>query len=472
MNFNLKKILLVLFSLSMIFVFFLFRSIPVTQFWKDYRILYVFTENLSENDILTILEKNGCDSVVSYGKQKVPLLSPIAPVQIQDNSSYLLRRNEFFMDKNHKALVFYVPENYASGLERTIRELSAFQGTDAGTDGKSSFPWRPPLISFAFFLFLFYFSEKRNLFFLGSISFIVLSFTRPLYALSAATSLFIFGFFLFHRLWGRKNFVKTNLNSPYIMIFWLSPILVLIFSSPILSIFYVLALFSSASLVYLYRICEKKKNASFAFNPVFIRSAKMLPILGRNGFRFLLVLLGAIAAIFAVFSISGNVSNFAASTSLPSLPSPVARSQEELVSIKDFAAWSFDALTFPFKKIGSENLDSNSYPQEGEVVAITDYIEETNPDGTSRIVPVRTPAYTFDSEFRENIYKSVEKMDSSSLEKMLLRQGKNACFGYAKSGGTSTTEKFASPLLLIFVALVLALGINYILGRKRYGLSI
>ena len=54
----------------------------------------------------------------------------------------------------------------------------------------------------------------------------------------------------------------------------------------------------------------------------------------------------------------------------------------------------------------------------------------------------------------------------------MLKQGKNASFGYAKSALSSSSERFGILLLLIFIAIPFTLGIYYILGRKRYGLSI
>ena len=108
--FSIKKIFPFVLSLVVLLVLLAFKTLPVSQFWKGYRILYVYTEKLSENDILTILEKNGCENTISYGLQKVPVSSPISPVQTQSQNSYISLRNEFFMDKTHRAAVFYIPE--------------------------------------------------------------------------------------------------------------------------------------------------------------------------------------------------------------------------------------------------------------------------------------------------------------------------------------------------------------------------
>ena len=465
MNLELKKIIPFIISLLALFLLCHFRSMPVSQFWKGYRMLYVYGESLSEQDILTVLEKNGCTSVVSYGKQGLPLASHLSPVQAQDSSSYIYRRADFFMDKNHRAMVFYIPENQDSQLERAIREISSFQGTKAGTDGKSSFPWLAPIISLALFAFFFCFSKKRLLYAAGSFFMLLLSFSRPLFTVAAASSMYLFAFFIFHRVWMRKDFLKTVLNSHYVLLFALSPLLVLLLSSPLNSVFYLFALLGSASFVAIYALLEQSLESRYSFQPVFIRSARMIPVLGRLGIRLLGVLFLSLFITLLSFKFLGNVSSFSNSASMPSLPAPVSHSDGELVQLSDFVNWSWNTVTFPYKKIGE---GSDSVPQEGEVVSINDYQQAAN----GKIVRVSTPAFVFNSDFKDSVYKSIENLDYPALEKMMLRQGKNASFGYAKKAAASNAERFGSLLLLVFITLTAALGINYILGRKRYGLSI
>ncbi len=464
MNLNPKKLIPFLVSLLVFFLLCNFRSVPVSQFWKGYQMLYVYTDTLSESDILTVLEKNGCSSVISYGSQRVPFVSQLSPVQAQDSSSYLYKRADFFMDKNHSAMVFYIPEEQSSQLEKGIREISAFQGTRAGTDGKSSFPWLAPLISLCLFGLLLCLSKRKLLFASGSFFFVLFSFCRPLFTVSAAVSFYLFAFFIFHRIWMRRDFLRTALNSLYIPVFSLSPVLVLVVSSPLNSVFYILSLLGSASLLMCYDFIEQKIGERYSFQPVLIRSARMIPLLGRLGIRLLAALLLSLLITLLCFKFLGNVSSFSNSSAMPALPSPVGRSDGELVKLSDFVNWSWNTVTFPYKKIG-ENI--SSVPEEGEVVSIKDY-QESN----GKIVAVTTPAFVFNSEFRDSVYKSLEKLDYPALEKMMLSQGKNTNFGYAKNATSSNAERFGSLLLLVFITVTAVLGIYYILGRKRYGLSI
>ena len=464
MQLNIKTLTSAIISLVVLFLLFQFRTVPVSQFWKGYRILYVFSEELAETDILSILEKNGCDSVISYSNQRMPLFSQIAPVQQQSEDSYLFRRNSFFSDKNNRALVFYIPEEFSSSLEKSIRELSAFQSTVAGSDGKSSFPWVAPLIALCFFFILFYFSKNKALYLCASVFPVLFAFSRPLYTVSAAVCLCIFSLFLFHKSWKRSDFLKVTLNSPYILIFILAPLLILFFSSPILAFFYVFSLLGTVSLLVMYDFYETSKENSYSFKPVFIRSARMIPTVGHLGIRLLGVLSATVFSLLIIFVVSGNVSGFSAASSMPSLPSPVSRAEAELVNLTDFINWTWASVSFPYKKIGEPSLSS---PQDGEVVSITDYIEENG-----KIVPVDTPVFVYNAEFRENIYKSINKFDYPAIEKLLLKQGKSASFGYAKTAQVSSSEKFGTILLFILLAIPFSCGICYILGRKRYGLSI
>lgn len=464
MRFDLKKLLPVLVALISFFVLFHFRSVPVSQFWKGWRMLYVYTGELNENDVLAVLEKHGCSSVISASNQRVPLLSQISPIQAQEADSYLVRRSDFFVDKSGLANVFYIPEDQSPQLDDAIRELTAFQGTSAGTDGKSSFPWIAPLVCLFLFIILFYFSKKKTLFFCGAVFFLVLAFSRPLFTVCASVSLYLFAFFIFHRIWGRKDFLRTTLNSPYVPFFAISPVLVMLVSSPVNSLFYIIALVGSVSFVQVYHLREESDNLRYSFKPVYIRTSRMIPVIGRLGIRMLGTLLFSLILILLAFKLSGNVSDFSGSASMPSLPSPVNAQSSELVQLNDFVNWSWNTVTFPYRRIGESSW---AVPHEGDTVFITDY---QSVDG--KIQAVETPAFVFNNEFRDSVYKTADKLDYPALEKMMLRQGKNASFAYAKSASTSSNERFCIILLFVFITITAALGIYYILGRKVHGLSI
>ena len=96
-----------LFALTFFFII-CFRTVPESQLWKGWRLLYVKSEKLSEQNICSILEKNGCKNVVSRINQKSPVYSEFAPIQVQPKNSYIYRKNGFFRDSSSTYLVFYV----------------------------------------------------------------------------------------------------------------------------------------------------------------------------------------------------------------------------------------------------------------------------------------------------------------------------------------------------------------------------
>ena len=149
-----------LFALTFFFII-CFRTVPESQLWKGWRLLYVKSEKLSEQNICSILEKNGCKNVVSRVNQKSPVYSEFAPIQVQPKNSYIYRKNGFFRDSSSTYLVFYVPEKSASALENAVSEINGYSETFASCDGGTVFPWICPVVEVIFFAGLFYFSKKK-----------------------------------------------------------------------------------------------------------------------------------------------------------------------------------------------------------------------------------------------------------------------------------------------------------------------
>ncbi len=450
-----------IFIFSLVFML-AFRTVPVSKLWKGYEIFYVYSNSLSESDILYVLEKNGCEGVISQGNQKYPVVSPVSPVQIQKENSYIYRRNGFFTDRTKSARVFYIPDGQSKNIEKSAFEISAFQGTVCGGDGKTAFPWISPIIALVFALVLLYFSQNRKFFAFAAFFSVLFAFCRPLYTVSAAAVFLMFSFFLLQKIWGRRRCRKTFFNSPYALVFASSPLLILIFSSLANAAFYLLAVLASFSSIYLYRFFEERQNARYSFKPVMIMSSKMIPIVGRNGIRLMGLMCAVILVLFSAFFFLGRVSNAGNDSSTPSLPSPVSKNDESLPSFSDFLDWSWNTITFPYRRL-SENASS---PKDGDTVSIPDYAEN---DGL--ITEYESKMYVYDSKFRDSVSRQVESLDYPSLEKMMMEQGKSSSYGYSK-GKLSSSEKFGAVLLLSFALISFALSGYYIVGRKRYGLSI
>ncbi|WP_407428176.1 hypothetical protein [Treponema sp.] len=465
MKFDIKNIVAIVISVLVFVLLLAFKTVPLTQLWKGYQILYVYSQDLKENDILAVLSKYGCTDVISKSSQRLPVLSSISPVQFQTDDSYIAKRNAFFTDKSSSAMVFYVNENQSSYLDKAIPELNSFSLTKAGTDGKASFPWIAPILLCMFWAVLFFFSKNRPLFAAASFFSIVFAFSRPLYSVSAGISLFIFALFLFHRLWKRKDFLKAALNSPYIILFTFFPPLVLVFVSPADSVFYLLSVTATVSSVYLYSFYEEKQDEKSVFKPVFIRSAKMFPVIGHLGIRLIGLLIITLVLISVSLNFSGKLNNLSDSTVKPALPSPVSSSDSSIVNLTDFMYWAWNTASFPYKKIENAAFE---IPEENQQVQIKDYSADSN----GKIVVSDSTALVYNSKFRESVYSTIEQLNYPALEKLMLKQGKNTAYGYSKGQSQSSSEKFVFAALLILITVPLCLGAYYIIGRKRYGLSI
>lgn len=450
-----------IFIFSLVFMV-AFRTVPVSKLWKGYEVFYVYSDSLSERDILYVLEKNGCEGVVSKENQKYPVVSPVSPVQLQKENSYIFRRNGFFTDRTKSAHIFYIPDGQTKNIEKSAFEISAFQGTVCGGDGKAAFPWISPALALIFALVLLRFSRNKSFFASAAFFPLLFAFCRPLYTVAAASVFLLFSFFILQKIWGRSRCRKTFFNSPYALIFASSPLLILIFSSLENAGFYLLTVIASFSCVYLYKIFEETRFARNSFKPVMIMSSKMIPVIGRNGIRLMGLMCAVVLLLFSAFFFLGRVSSAGNDSSMPSLPSPVSKNDESLPDFSDFLEWSWDTITFPYRRL-SENISS---PKDGDTVSIIDYAED---DGF--ITEYDSKMYVYDSKFRESVARQVESLDYPSLEKMMMEQGKASSYGYSK-GKLPSSEKFGAVLLLSFALISFVLSGYYIVGRKRYGLSI
>lgn len=452
-----------LFAFISLLVFACFRTVPVTRLWKDYDIFYVYSDELSEDDVSYILKKNGCENVIFKGSQRNPVVSPLSPVQPQKQNSYIYERNGFFTDKSKTAHVFYVPDRETKNLEKAALEISSFQSTVCGTDGKTPFPWISPLIALTFAFVLFHFAHEKRLFALTAVFPLVLAFSRPLYTVSASSVFLLFTLFLIQKIWNRRDFRKTVLKSPYAVVPALSPFLILIFSSPVNVLFYALAVFASCCVIKFFKELDRVQDESFTFRPVLIMSSRMIPLVGHNGIRLMGLMSLVLGFLVLLFFFIGKVQNIGNNTSAVSLPSPVSQDQAELPGFQDFLSWSWNTVTFPYRRISSSAEKVN----DGDTVSIPDYLL----NGDDFITETDSNLLVYDSKFRDSISDTVEKLEYPALEKMLLKQGKNSFYGYSQ-GKISSSERFGAYLLIAFVLICAALSGYYIAGRKRYGLSI
>ncbi|MGI5057798.1 hypothetical protein [Treponema pectinovorum] len=463
-----KKTVLFFFTaiLSLIFLFF-FRTKPQSQLWKGYNLLYVKSQVLSDENVISLLEKNDCKNVVCKVNQKIPVVSPLAPVQIELEKSYILKRNSFFTDSSSSFSIFYVPQRYLTGLKNAILEINGYSQTFASADfSNSSFAFAP-FILLIFFGFLLYFSKLKKYFVLTSLPFIFFSFFRPFFTTVGASAIALFAFFLLEKLYERKDFLKLNKNTFFILLLLFLPGIFLSLSSFVNSALYLICIFSCTSLLLFYLELKKvfftyaQDDSEPEFNFVFIKPSSKVNILKNKKKSRIILSALVFVLIFLIFSYKLLNFNFTSdsNTQRPLLPSPVEKFNRDfsLPNFEDFLDWAWIKISFPYRKL--EDNEKISAIKKGESVKIVNF--EENDEGIFEKVET---VLTYDSSFISQICDRIEKIEYPALEKLMLQQGKKTSYGYTANSG-KTSEKSAM-LVLIFMTFIPLTVLLYCLSGK------
>lgn len=459
-----KTIIFAAFSLVSLFSIFVFREIPKARLWKGYGLVYARSDKLSEDEILSVLVKNGCAGTVSRKNQKIPVYSKLSPVQSQNSGSYILNRDAFFKDSASSFYVFYVPDKESGGLEKALEELSGYPLTAAAADGAAVFPWAGPLLCLAFFLLLLFNSNKRLSFALSAFPLVLLCFSRPFYTLSAASCLALLADFLFMRLCGRNILKAGARNLVYFAALVILPFFTLFFSSATNAALFAAASACGWSCIHLLensrRLYYQRRNVhSFSF--VFIKRPSMIRVLSGSNGRLLFILLGTIVLILLCSLFFAGVSLGNAGGERPLLPGPSsAASGQQLPNLSDFMDWSWQTVSFPYRKMKTYHADAGGEGK-GRSVSVPEYTVENG-----KIVERQTEVLSYDSSFISSVYDTIEKLEYPALEKMMLAQGKNSHYAYTSASGASS-EKSVILVIVMLASLSAALCIYYTAGKVK-----
>ncbi len=446
-----------------VFAFIFFRTVPVSRLWKGYQVVYVKTQSATEPQLARLLEENGCRNVVCKSSQRIPVVSSYSPVQVQTPDSYLSRRDVFFRDESNTAFVFYVPEGQDMALARAVSAINSLKNTVAGTDGRASFPWGSPIICIVFALACLAFAKNKLTFAASAFFMVCFSFSRPLYTVSAAVCLSLYGFFMFQKIWGRRSF-GAGLASPLFAVCLLSPVLLLFFAAPLSALFYTLSLLASFSAVLLVDVVKSlyaERYEHYRFTPVMIRSARFIPLVERREVKIILLLILSVL-VMLLLSFAGNrLAAVSVDDSRPALPSPLV-GKTALPDLDDFMNWSWNTITFPYRRL-TDALPE--VPVDGDSVSVPAFEESGG-----RIVQKEQTAFVFNNAFRNKVFDSVRDLNYPALEKMMLRQGKDARYSYAK-GGSAASERFGTLLLLLFMLFPAGIILYFVVIKRGYGIS-
>ncbi|MDE6736872.1 MAG: hypothetical protein K2J50_05155, partial [Treponemataceae bacterium] len=355
------------------------------------------------------------------------------------------------------------PAGQDMALSRALDELQAGPGAVAGTDGTAAFPWASPIVCAVFALVCIVCARQRLAIAPALLFLLAFALSRPQFTTGAAVCLASYGFFMLQKIRGRHGFLKGAF-SPLVVICLFAPVVLLFVSSPLNVLFYVVALVAGgAALVLVARlktVYDGKRNRH-PFAPVLIRGARFIPLIERRDVKVIALLVFATAVMLLV-SLAGTMVQSPVSEGIvPAVPAPVAGSAR-LPDLDDFLAWSWQTITFPYRRLSDGNAQS---PVDGDTVVMPEYAEENG-----IITEREKTAFVYNGAFRSSVYDSVRHLPYPALEKMLLRQGKDARYSYAR-GGRSASERFGPALLVVFMLIPAGIIGYVVLVRRHYGIS-
>lgn len=453
----LKKLLLVFGILISIVVTISFRSIPKGQTLKDYNILYIDnSDKKNQNVVESVLLDNEIDDYVCLNNQRVPIMLKknsveeamfkinIAKGYTEDNK-YLYDRQNYFYDSTGKYQLFYISQNYSNKLNDVLKELSV-KGIDAGVDTNVSYLWLIPVIIFVFALILLIFSKNKTFFLFSSILPLIYVCCNAFYASAISVILLLLFIFIFSNIYKRKGGSKKILKN-YVLTSSLLISVVISFSASVISgILYLVLLTGVLLLIYLIISIEKNAYNKASFQPILIRSAKMISIYNEKTKKVIIFSIIFSILIIAYFALGKvNIINTKNNSKLM-LPGMAAEKDEKLPDFEEFYRWNWNVVTYPVKSLNkSTELNEN-------------YIEYPRFVSTDGIISQETQTFIYDEDFKANVYNDIDLLDFNSIEKVIKSQGKDFIFGYTSSSSYSVS---LFSIIMMFIGFTMLLFIYF-----------
>ncbi len=467
--------LLLLASVATILVFFLFlfllKSVPVSRIWSGYSVVYV-EKTVSEETFLSCLEEAGCNDVITLKGQKNPFFSSLIPIMPHSFGEYLEDRLGYFSDYSKTFQLYYVPLKSSETDSQILKSLDLLSKkiseseikASFGMDSEENYPFFVLIvISLLFFVFLFL-SKNKLPFFCSSVFAPLFSFSHPFYPSSASLILYMLSFYLAQRIWGRKKAFSVLKKSPCFLLPMIVSFVVLTLHSFFLSgwkegFLALLMMSSTVSSLYLLRRIESFREKQTSFKIVKIFSSSNLPLLySKTAFHLLFCLIPIIFFLFA-FVLSERFSP--SQEKKIRLPSPSFSSVSDLPTLDDFYSWMWNVRSFPYRNLNEKNVLERV--QEGQTIFLPSFEEKEG-----KIVQSDRDILKFNSEFRHEIDREIEKLDYGAIEKLMLSSGSGTgvTFG-VREGKKGHLDGLSLCLLLSCLFVPVALLSLYTIKSRR-----
>jgi len=462
-----KKILLPVFSILVLVLLFINRTVPSGVLWNGYSLLYV-PVSTSDEVVLKVLANNDIDEVVCLSNQFLPISvaknSPEASMLFlsanansNGQNDYIQNRRNYFFDKNKEFKIFYVQSKYKNKLKDCVPDLE-HQKISAGIDSKAVYPWILPVLCCVLLAILLFF-ERNKLLFGGTALFpIMYIFTNPFYPSAVAVTLSLLVAFCGINLWKRKGALKL-LKQNYILLSLVLVALIAAFASSILSgLYFILVLFAMAAFIFFYDDMEEyilnKKYIRF----VYIRPARMISIFAEKA-RFILTTMLAIQTLVLIAFFASSTQVVSSKFTKLLLPSSNALSYEQdesLPKLEEYYRWNYIVQAYPYISL-NKNFDENTndviYPRYVEKDGIIEKVENH---------------LIYNEDFKKAVNKNIDNLPYNSIESILKNQKSDFEPGFS-AAKSNPINLFGIIIMIVSILLLLFIYFSVIMKRTKAG---
>ena len=436
-----------------------FRTIPKGKTWKNYNIVYVKTNTITQN-IDQILYDSGVSEFVSLKNQRIPIMlshNSIEETMLKLNISspenkYLYDRQNYFHDSNGEYTLYYIPDHYGKKIDSAVQQLNK-AGMKAGIDSTLSYLWLIPAVVITLAIILTFCSRHKAVFFISAILPCIYSLCNAFYANAIAVVIVLLLLFIISNIYNRKGAVNKILKNNLLVVIAAGISFLSAFSVSLLSgIIYIVMLAGTLCAFLAGTGFVVSRNNKYEFKPVLIVSAKRVSVYGKKSGLILPVVLASVIVIIAYFLLGSF--NIAGTTNKDKilLPGKTEVSDAKLPLLEDYFRWNWNVITAPYKSInGNSEYDDNHvvYPRfEAE-------------DG---ILTQKNYTLYYNQSFKNEIYDKIDNLDFYSIETVLKDQGNDFYAGYIKSASYNTSI-FSIIMMILCFCMLLFIYFSAIIGK-------
>ena len=250
-------------------------------------------------------------------------------------------------------------------------------------------------------------------------------------------------------LWQRTGAVKKILHSIDFYLFSIMALILPFANSWLSGVFALMTVLVNAGFLYCIKMKQDGivKNQTYTF--LMIRNARQISIYAGKLKQVSIISTLAVICVFGYFVLNSTAS-FNGQFAKVLLPGESNIVSKNLSNLDDYAKWTWNIKTLPYKSINkNENENKVSYPeykiQDGQIKKI-DIVQNYN------------------QEYKNEIIEAIDNLDFYSIEQVLKSQGTEKKFGYTASSSYSVNI-FTIIMMIISVCVLLFIDFSAIIKK-------